>query len=84
MTDLLRALLDFTDRTRLPALLAASGYWTDSKQFSDSWTAFQRELSPEQGTRLEALLEQATALHIKDAEAVFQCGLSLGLELGRL
>ena len=42
------------------------------------------EGEPMTQNNVEALLEQATALHTKDAEAVFQCGLSLGLELGRL
>ena len=84
MSDLVQVLLEHMERTRLPDLLHANGYWSAARLSESRWDAFRETLSAEQGQRLEVLLEQDAALQIKELKATFQSGLSLGLELSRL
>ena len=84
MSDLMQALLEYTERTRLPDRLYANGYWSAARQSESRWEQFRETLSAEQSGRLEALLAQENALRAREVEATFQSGVSLGLELGRL
>lgn len=84
MSDLLQVLLEHAERTSLPDLLYAHGYWSAARLSESHWEQFRKTLSAEQNDRLEALLEQETALQTKELKATFQSGLSLGLELSRL
>lgn len=84
MSDLLQVLLEHAERTSLPNLLYAHGYWSTARLSESRWEQFRETLSAEQNDRLETLLEQETELQIKELKATFQSGVSLGLELSRL
>lgn len=84
MSDLLQVLLEHAERTSLPDLLYAHGYWSAARLSESRWEQFRKTLSAEQNDRLEALLEQETELQTKELKAIFQSGVSLGLEPSRL
>ena len=84
MSDLVQVLLEHMERTRLPDLLYANGYWSTARQSEPLRKQFRETLSMEQRDRLEVLLAQENTLHTREVEATFQSGVSLGLELSRL
>lgn len=84
MSDLLQVLLEHAERTSLPDLLYAHGYWTAARLSESRWEQFRETLSAEQNDRLETLLEQDAEFQTKELEATFHAGVSLGLELSRL
>ena len=48
------------------------------------WTAFRSTLTAEQEQSLKALLDRERKVAYLEDQAIFSCGLSMGIGLGRL
>ena len=80
----LRALYDYAQDERVSAFLETREYQRAIYDLEENWISFRSGLTVEQGRMLDALLAREQKIGWLEEEAVFCCGLSFGVGLGRL
>ena len=84
MEGFLRALYEYAQDQRVTTYLETWEYRRATCDLEEDWTAFRSTLTAEQTRILDALLNrERNAAYLED-QAVFSCGLSIGIGLGRL
>lgn len=84
MDGYLRALFDYAQEEGVAPCLESRNYRRAAYGLEEGWEAFRSALTAEQARRLDALLDRERSVGYLTEEAVFRCGLSAGVELGRL
>lgn len=84
MKGFLNALYQYAQEKRIPSYLETREYRRMACDLEQDWTAFRSTLTAEQDQRLESLLARGEKIECLEEEAVFCCGLSMGVGLGRL
>ncbi|WP_300411940.1 hypothetical protein [uncultured Oscillibacter sp.] len=84
MEGYLQALYDYVQEARIAACLETWEYRRATYDLEADWTAFRATLTADQDRRLDALLTRERSAGALEDEAVFRCGLSIGVGLGRL
>lgn len=84
MEGFLRALYEYAQDQRVTTYLETWEYRRATCGLEEDWASFRSTLTAEQEQRLKALLDrERNAAYLED-QAVFSCGLSMGIGLGRL
>lgn len=84
MEGFLRTLYEYAQDQRVTPYLETWEYRRATYDLEADWTAFRSTLTAEQDRILDALLNrERNAAHLED-QAIFSCGLSMGVGLGRL
>lgn len=84
MEGFLGALYEYAQEREVTAYLEAWEYRRIMEGLEEDWAAFRAALTAEQDRRLEALLARERDVEELGESAVFRCGLSMGIGLGRL
>ncbi len=84
MDGVLHALFAYVQEERIGPCLETREYRRAVCGLEENWEVFRSTLTEEQLQRLDALLEQEQTVGRLEERAVFRCGLSLGIGLGRL
>ena len=84
MEGFLHALYEYAqDRCVMP-YLETWEYRRATCDLEADWTAFRSTLTAEQEQSLKALLDRERKVAYLEDQAIFSCGLSMGIGLGRL
>ena len=84
MEGFLDALYEYAQERKVTAYLEDWEYRRIMEGLEEDWTAFRATLTAGQDRRLEALLTRERDVEELEESAVFRCGLSMGIGLGRL
>lgn len=84
MEGFLRALCEYAQDQRVTPYLETWEYRRATYDLEEDWTAFRSTLTAEQEQRLKALLDRERNAACLEDQAIFSCGLSMGVGLGRL
>ena len=84
MEGFLHALYEYAQEQHVPSYLETWEYRRATCGLEEDWASFRSTLTAEQARTLDALLNrERNAAYLED-QAVFSCGLSMGIGLGRL
>lgn len=84
MTDLMNALYIFAQERRVMAYLHDDREYHDAQRYVEKrLEQFRETLSPEQFSQLEILLDEQLTVFSAEADAYFQAGFSIAMELNR-
>ena len=85
MQTLLKSLYAYAQEQKMIHTLRAMGvnYQTARKKESDTWDTLEKLLSPENAALLTQYMEEKEDADYYEDLALFRCGVSIGLELGR-
>ncbi len=84
MDGYLRALFEYAQEEGVAPCLESREYRRAAYGLEEGWEAFRSTLTAEQARRLDALLGQERSVGYLTEKAVFRCGFSAGVELGRI
>lgn len=84
MEGFLRALYEYAQDQRVTPYLETWEYRRATCGLEEDWASFRSTLTAEQGQRLKALLDRERNAACLEDQAIFSCGLSMGVGLGRL
>lgn len=84
MKGFLDALYQYAQEQGIAPYLETWEYRRATYDLEADWTAFRSTLTAEQDKGLAALLTRERNAGYLEEEAVFRCGLSMGIGLGRL
>lgn len=84
MEGFLDALYEYAQEQGIAPYLETWEYRRATYDLEADWTAFRSTLTAEQGRDLAALLTRERTAEYLEEGAVFRCGLSMGVGLGRL
>ena len=84
MEGFLRALYEYAQDQCVTTYLETWEYRRATCDPEEDWTAFRSTLTAEQEQRLKALLNRERNAACLEDQAIFSCGLSMGVGLGRL
>lgn len=84
MEGFLRALYEYAQDQRVTPYLETWEYRRATYDLEEDWTAFRSTLTAEQTRILDALLNRERNAACLEDQAIFSCGLSMGVGLGRL
>lgn len=84
MEGFLDALYEYAQEQGIAPYLETWEYRRAAYDLEEDWTAFRSTLTAEQDQDLDALLTRERNAEYLEEEAVFRCGLSMGIGLGRL
>ena len=84
MMDLINHLYFYSEDHCIPQSLETPEYRQTVHGLEQDWTKFRATLTAEQNRRLEDLLSRQFSVKLKEEQAVFRSGLSIGVTLGRL
>lgn len=84
MEGFLDVLYEYTQEQGVAPYLETREYRRATYDLETDWAAFRSTLAKEQGLGLESLLAREREARYLEEEAVFCCGLSMGIGLGRL
>lgn len=84
MEGFLRALYEYAQDQRVMSYLETWEYRRATYDLEEDWTAFRSTLTAEQARILDALLNRERNAACLEDQAIFSCGLSMGVGLGRL
>lgn len=84
MKGFLDALYQYAQEQGVAPYLETWEYRRATYDLEADWTAFRSTLTAEQDKGLAALLTRERNAGYLEEEAVFRCGLSMGIGLGRL
>lgn len=84
MKGFLDALYEYAQEQGIAPYLETREYRRATYDLETDWTAFRSTLTAEQDKGLAALLTRERNAEELEEEAVFCCGLSMGIGLGRL
>ena len=84
MEGFLRALCEYAQDQRVTPYLETREYRRATYDLEEDWTAFRSTLTAEQARILDALLNRERNAACLEDQAIFSCGLSMGVGLGRL
>jgi hypothetical protein len=84
MEGFLDALYEYAQEQRIAPYLETREYRRATYDLEAEWRAFRSTLTAEQDRDLTALLARERNAEELEKEAVFCCGLSMGIGLGRL
>ena len=84
MEGFLRALCEYAQDQRVTPYLETWEYRRATYDLEEDWTAFRSTLTAEQARILDALLNRERNAACLEDQAIFSCGLSMGVGLGRL
>lgn len=84
MKGFLDALYQYAQEQGIAPYLETWEYRRATCDLEADWTAFRSTLTAEQDKGLAALLTRERNAGYLEEEAVFRCGLSMGIGLGRL
>lgn len=84
MEGFLRALYEYAQDQRVTPYLETCEYRRATYDLEEDWTAFRSTLTAEQTRILDALLDRERNAACLEDQAIFSCGLSMGVGLGRL
>ncbi|WP_300636917.1 hypothetical protein [uncultured Oscillibacter sp.] len=83
MEGFLRALCEYAQDQRVTPYLETWEYRRATYDLEEDWTAFRSTLTAEQARILDALLNRERNAACLEDQAIFSCGLSMGVGLGR-
>lgn len=84
MEGFLDALYEYAQEQGMAPYLETREYRRATCDLEADWTAFRSTLTAEQDKGLASLLTRERNAGYLEEEAVFRCGLSMGIGLGRL
>ena len=84
MEEILDILYAYAQETQIDAYLNTWEHLRLTYDLEEDWEAFRSMLTAEQDRRLDQVLTQEKRIGQLEEKAVFRCGLSLGVGLGRL
>ena len=84
MEGFLHALYEYAQEKHVPSYLETWEYRRATCDLEEDWTAFRSTLTAEQEQRLKALLNRERNAACLEDQAIFSCGLSMGVGLVRL
>lgn len=84
MKGFLDVLYGYVEAEEITPHLETREYRRATYELEEKWTAFRSKLTAEQDRELEALLNRERSAEELEAQAIFCCGLSIGIGLGRL
>ena len=84
MESFLDALFEYAQEKEIVSYLETREYRRATSELEEHWAAFRSTLTAEQDRRLDQVLTQEKRIGQLEEKAVFRCGLSLGVGLGRL
>lgn len=84
MEGFLRTLYEYAQEQRITPYLETWEYRRATYDLEADWTAFRSTLTAEQDRILDALLNRERNAACLEDQAIFSCGLSMGVGLGRL
>ncbi len=84
MEGFLRALYEYAQDQRVTPYLETWEYRRATCGLEEDWASFRSTLTAEQEQRLKALLDRERNAACLEDQAIFSCGLSMGVGLGRL
>ncbi len=84
MEGFLRALYEYAQDQRVTPYLETWEYRRATCDLEEDWASFRSTLTAEQARILDTLLDRERNAACLEDQAIFSCGLSMGVGLGRL
>ena len=84
MEGFLHALYEYAQEKHVLSYLETWEYRRATYDLEEDWTAFRSTLTAEQARILDTLLDRERNAACLEDQAIFSCGLSMGVGLGRL
>ena len=85
MNEIIYAMVEYAERSRVPAYLAKNNRCQESQRASEQQTKLLRQMLPDEGRqKLEDLLGELQLIQEAKQEAMFVAGFSMGQEFSRL
>ena len=84
MESFLDALFEYAQEKEIVSYLETREYRRATSDLEEHWAAFRSTLTAEQTRILDALLNRERNAACLEDQAIFSCGLSMGVGLGRL